>query len=77
MQVFNIMGNMAAYLIINGLRVALVLGLYWACRHTGAGAEVYVAAYSMIMVFFYLLSSGYIFFELARAARRQREVNSK
>ncbi|WP_276946852.1 lipopolysaccharide biosynthesis protein [Haematobacter massiliensis] len=76
MQVFNIMGNLAAYLIINGLRVALLLVLYWACRRTGAEAEVYVASYSMIMVFFYLFSSGYVFFELARAARRQREGSS-
>lgn len=71
MQVFNILGNQGAYLLINGIRAAMLIGLFLACRQLGASAEVYVASYSVIMVALYLFTSGYILLTLSRLSRRQ------
>lgn len=72
MQVFNLFDNQRAYLVINIARVALLAGLYGLCRSLGVTAETYVAGYSAIMVFFYVLVSGYVFMALRRLANRQR-----
>ncbi|OWJ84095.1 polysaccharide biosynthesis protein [Haematobacter missouriensis] len=69
MQVFNLLDNQRAYLLINLMRLVLLGGLYAFCRYVHATAEVYVASYSAIMVAFYLIVSGYVFLELTRAAR--------
>lgn len=73
MQVFNLLDNQRAFLLINIARVALLGVLYAACKFFGASAETYVASYSAIMIFFYLLVSGYVLFALWLLKRRQEQ----
>lgn len=60
MQLLNVFNRQGSFLVINVIRTALLLVLFWSVRRFGLPVETYVRIYSWLMAVFYLVITLYV-----------------
>jgi len=70
MEVVNVLGIQAFYLVLHGVRVFGLFLVFMAVRHYSIGAESFVAILSFYLSFFYLLASVLVVLILFRVSNK-------
>lgn len=71
-QLLNVFNKQGVFLIINSVRAALIVALFWFATAYTISMVDYVRIYSYLMAGIYAIITAYVFFVASRASRNDR-----